>query len=96
MSKSRFEKYILKNINNIENIYCRIWKGQGDNPDEVSSWLDVYIAIDGAEYETIFTSDYFAENSKEVLKLQKQWIKKLKNWINPYWNLNLIIDEQCV
>ncbi|WP_302640373.1 hypothetical protein [uncultured Clostridium sp.] len=94
MSKANFERYMLRNISNIKNIYCRVWKGQGEIPGETASWLDVY--IDGAEYETIFCSDYFEENSKDVLKLQKQWVKKLKNWINPNWELNLIIDEQYI
>lgn len=96
MSKAKFEKFILKNLQNINAIYCMIWKGQGDNPDETASWLDVYVDVNGAEYETIFCSDYFSENSKEVLKLQKQWIKKLQTWINPNWDLNLVIDKQYV
>lgn len=93
MSKVKFEKYILKNLKNIESICCRVWNGQGETLDN-ACWLDVY--IDGVEFETIFCSDCFEENSKEVFKLQKQWADKLKKWINPNWNINLIIDEQCV
>lgn len=94
MSKNNFEKFILKNLENVKEVYCRVWKGQGDNL-EIASWLDIYIDVNG-EYETIFCSDCFAENSKEIIKLQKQWVKKLQTWINPNWDLDLIIDEQYI
>lgn len=93
MSKVKFENYILRNLKNVKNIYCRVWKGQGETL-EMTSWLDVY--IDGVEFETIFCSDFFEEDSKDVLKLQKQWANKLQKWLNPNWNVNLIIDEQSV
>ena len=34
MSKANFERYMLRNISNIKNIYCRVWKGQGEIPGE--------------------------------------------------------------
>lgn len=94
MSKSKFEKFILSNIKTIKNIYCRVWSGFDDD-NNYASWLEVYID-NNKEYYTIFYSDYCEENSKDLINLQDKWSKKLKTWINPNWNINLIIDKQNI
>lgn len=96
MNKREFESYYLKNMSNIRNVIIRIWNGF-DLDNELSSWLEVY--FDDSEYTQIFISDNFkdiADNKKELSKLQKQWYKKISNWVSTSWNLGVIMDEQNI
>ncbi len=88
MNKREFEKFVLRNIESIKSFHCNIVDSL-DMDGEMCCWLDVYIS--GDEYTTVFCSDNFPPDSKEVLKLQSYWVRKLKGWINPNWDIPLEI-----
>ena len=93
MNKREFEKYVLSNLDVIEGVQCNIVEGYNlDN--ELCCWLDVYIS--GDEFATIFCSDDYTLDSKEIIQLQKKWLKKLEGWINPNWGLSLSADRTSV
>ncbi|MFQ9249278.1 MAG: hypothetical protein ACLR3R_18675 [Clostridium paraputrificum] len=91
MNKNQFEKFIIKNIGAINNIHCRIWNGY-DLDNQEACWLEAYVEHDG-EYKTVYISDYYKPDDKKILSLQSKWSSKLKNWINPNWNIPLIVDN---
>lgn len=93
MNKSYFEKFVLRNLKDIESIRCYIVDGYDLDGNE-SSWLDVYIY--GVGIKRVYSSDFYPYNSKEVIKLQKRWVKKLESWINPYWGIPLLVDRVTV
>jgi len=93
MNKREFEKFILKNLKSIKSIHCNIVDSFGMD-GESCCWLDVYIS--GVEYTTVFCSDSFPPDSKEVLKLQSNWVKKLKGWINTNWGIPLEVIRMDV
>ena len=86
MNKREFEKFILRNKDSIKSIHCNIVDSI-DMDGDLCCWLDVYIS--GEDYTTIFCSDNFVPDSKEVIKLQKYWVRKLNTWINPIWGIPL-------
>lgn len=94
MSKVSFEKFIIKNLEQINGIYCRIWEGYNIENEE-SSWLEVYVDYEN-DYEIIFCSEYHSSTNKELLALQEKWISKLNRWINPNWNIKFISDIQSI
>lgn len=94
MTKTNFEKFILKNLPYINGIYCRIWEGYNIE-NKFVSWLEVYIDYEN-DYEILFCSENYSNTSKELLALQKKWIKKLNNWINPNWDIEFVSDVQGI
>lgn len=93
MNKREFEKFILRNLDEIKSIRCDIIEGFDlDNKD--GCWVDV--SIEGYEFISIYTSDYFSLDSKEVIKLRYKWKKKLETWINPNWGIPLVCERYTV
>lgn len=86
MNKREFEKYVLRNLENIQSIHCNIVEGY-DIDNNNCCWLDVYIS--GDTYTTIFCSDDYSLDSKEIVTLQKRWLRKLDSWINPNWGIEV-------
>lgn len=93
MNKVQFEKFVLKNLDNIKQINCYITE-RCESDNEEYHWLDVY--IEGDEFTTIFCSEDYPVGSKEVLKLRDRWKKKLESWINPNWGIPLVVDKVTV
>ena len=96
MNKREFIK-LISNYYNSNKIYIRIWNGFDDDNND-ASWLEVF--IEDEEYTSIYISDYFEENDenkKLLLKEQKKWTKKVKDWLSNYHkDMELVIDEQNI
>lgn len=91
MSKSKFQQFVLKNLKTISSIKCIIWNGQ-DLKNNEAKWLEVFVESSSG-FHTIFCSDEFDTNDSSIEKLQSKWVTKLNNWINPNWDLELIVDS---
>lgn len=93
MNKREFEKFVISNLEDIECIRCDLVEGFDDN-NEISLWVDVCIKSD--EYTSVYCSDYFPLDSKEVRKLWSTWKKKLDTWVNPNWGIKVISEHYTV
>jgi hypothetical protein len=93
MNKREFEKYVLSHLDSIKCVCCNIHESYNidNNP---CCWVDVFIC--GHEYTTVFCSYDFDLESKEVVKLQKSWERKLKTWLNPRWGIELRVSREGV
>lgn len=86
MNKREFEKFVFRNLDSIKSVHCNIVEGYDLNND-LCCWLDVY--IEGDSYTTIFCSDDYPLDSKEIVSLQKRWLKKLDSWVYSSWGIEI-------
>lgn len=93
MNKREFEKYVLQNLDNIGSIHCNIVEGYDIDNNECC-WLDVYFS--GDVYTTIFCSDDYSLDSKDIVTLQKKWLKKLNTWVYPSWGIKIKAERTNV
>lgn len=97
MNKREFDKFVLKNINNFDTIYIRVWNGFDDDNND-ASWLEVYFEME--DYPSVYTSDYVPEKDeykKDLYKEQNNWNKKITKWITNYnKDIKIIVDEQNI
>jgi len=107
MNKKEFETEIIrlirKGINLAETkLTCTIWhEGCGnENMIYINTELldeDYNALISGIAYND---SNEDIEDNEINLKLlkkeQNKIVNKIKKWLNPNWNINLIVEDQCV
>ena len=90
MNKREFDKALYSKWRNVTEIRAVIWNGY-DNDNNNASWLDVLVVNE--EFDSIYVSDYAPEGEKELYKMQKQWINKIKKWLGPYSDIKVVAEE---
>jgi NCAIR mutase (PurE)-related protein len=106
MTKKKFETEIMRLIRkgiNLEKtkLACTIWhEGCGDeNTIYINTELldEEYNAlISGIAYNEVDDLEDNEDNLKLLKKEQKKIVNKIKKWLNPNWNINIIAEDQCV
>lgn len=81
INKWDFDRIVRRNRKDIVDVRAVIWT------DHEASWLDIYFNFNKessnpyiSEYTSIYSSERMEEQSEDLNKLQKYWVRKLKGW----------------